>query len=152
MIVSALAAKARVAGWGFAGSRPMLGRPAETVRGWLRRFAERAEAVRSVFTVWLRAVDPDPVMPDPAGGGVRRRGDGDRRGRDGDRAPVRAVHGVAGRDRGGGLGWPVVGAGLARAAGATRADPAADGDRAVILCAVVCFDRQQREAAGGGRR
>ena len=33
-----------------------LGRPAETVRGWLRRFAERAEAVRSVFTVWLRAV------------------------------------------------------------------------------------------------
>ena len=52
------------------------------MRGWLRRFAGRAEAVRSVFTVWLRAVDPDPVMPDPAGGGVRRRGDGDRRGRD----------------------------------------------------------------------
>jgi hypothetical protein len=38
------------------------------VRGWLRRFAERAEAVRSVFTVWLRAVDADPVMPDAAGG------------------------------------------------------------------------------------
>ena len=44
-----------------------LARPAETVRGWLRRFAERAEAVRSVFTVWLRAVDADPVMPDAAG-------------------------------------------------------------------------------------
>jgi hypothetical protein len=38
------------------------------VRGWLRRFAERAEAVRSMFTVWLRAVDPDPVMPEAAGG------------------------------------------------------------------------------------
>jgi hypothetical protein len=37
------------------------------VRGWLRRFAERVEAVRSTFAVWLRAVDPDPVMPDPAG-------------------------------------------------------------------------------------
>ena len=45
-----------------------LDRPGETVRGWLRRFAERAEAVRSTFTVWLRAVDPDPVMPEPAGG------------------------------------------------------------------------------------
>jgi uncharacterized membrane protein YkvA (DUF1232 family) len=46
-----------------------LARPTETVRGWLRRFAERAEAVRSVFTVWLRGIDPDPVMPDAAGGG-----------------------------------------------------------------------------------
>lgn len=45
-----------------------LARPAETVRGWLRRFAERAETVRSVFTVMLRAVDPDPVMPDAAVG------------------------------------------------------------------------------------
>ena len=43
--------------------------PPTAVRGWLRRFAERAEAVRSVFTVWLRAVDADPVMPDAAGGG-----------------------------------------------------------------------------------
>ena len=39
------------------------------VRGWLRRFGERAEAARSVFTVWLRAVDADPVMPGPAGSG-----------------------------------------------------------------------------------
>jgi hypothetical protein len=46
-----------------------LARPAETVRGWLRRFGERAEAVRSVFTVWLRAVDADPVMPEAAGSG-----------------------------------------------------------------------------------
>jgi hypothetical protein len=46
-----------------------LGRPAETVRGWLRRFAERTETVRSVFTVWLRVVEADPAMLGPAGGG-----------------------------------------------------------------------------------
>jgi uncharacterized membrane protein YkvA (DUF1232 family) len=67
VIVWALAAKAlrRV---GFRRIAADLARPVETVRGWLRRFAERAEAVRSMFTVWLRAVDPDPVMPEPAGG------------------------------------------------------------------------------------
>ena len=54
---------------GFRRIAARLGRSAETVRGWLRRFAERAEAVRSVFTVWLRAVKADPVMPGRAGGG-----------------------------------------------------------------------------------
>ncbi|TBM87036.1 hypothetical protein DIQ81_34015, partial [Mycolicibacterium smegmatis] len=29
----------------------------------------RVEAVRSVFTEWLCAVDADPVMPDAGGGG-----------------------------------------------------------------------------------
>ena len=67
VIVSALAAKATSRA-GFRRIAADLARPAETVRGWLRRFAERAEAVRSMFTVWLRAVDPDPVMPAPAGG------------------------------------------------------------------------------------
>ena len=67
VVISALAAKAK-RGFGFRRIAADLARPAETVRGWLRRFAERAEAVRSTFTVWLRAVDPDPVMPDPAGG------------------------------------------------------------------------------------
>jgi hypothetical protein len=67
VIVSALAAKAK-RGLGFRRIAADLGRPGETVRGWLRRFAQRAEAVRSTFTVWLRAVDPDPVMPGPAGG------------------------------------------------------------------------------------
>jgi Homeodomain-like domain len=67
VIISALAAKAQ-RGFGFRRIAAELGRPAETVRGWLRRFAERAEAVRWVFTIWLAAVDPDPVMPDPAGG------------------------------------------------------------------------------------
>jgi hypothetical protein len=68
VIVSALAAKA-ASGAGFRRIATQLARPAETVRGWLRRFAERVEAVRSVFTVWLAAVDADPVMPDAAGGG-----------------------------------------------------------------------------------
>lgn len=67
VIVSALAAKA-ARGLGFRRIAAELSRPAETVRGWLRRFGERAEAVRSVFTVWLRAVAADPVMPDAAGG------------------------------------------------------------------------------------
>lgn len=67
VIVSALAAKA-TRQVGFRRIAAELSRPVETVRGWLRRFAERAEVVRSVFTVWLRAVDADPVMPDAAGG------------------------------------------------------------------------------------
>ena len=61
VIGAALAAKA--AGAGHRGIALALGRPAETVRGWLRRFAGRLEAVRAVFTLWLRALDPDPVMP-----------------------------------------------------------------------------------------
>jgi hypothetical protein len=68
VIVSALAAKATSRA-GFRRIATDLVRPAETVRGWLRRFAERVEAVRSVFTVWLRGIDSDPVMPDGAGGG-----------------------------------------------------------------------------------
>lgn len=67
VVVSALAAKAK-RGLGFRRIAAELARPVETVRGWLRRFAERAEAVRTVFTIWLAAVDADPVMPDTAGG------------------------------------------------------------------------------------
>ncbi len=47
-----------------------LKRPAETVRGWLRRFAVRAEAVRAFFTVLLAVTAPDPVMPAVARGPV----------------------------------------------------------------------------------
>lgn len=47
----------------------LLGRCGETVRGWLRRFGGRVEAVRRWFTVLLRAVAADPVMPEPAGSG-----------------------------------------------------------------------------------
>lgn len=67
VIGAALAAKA--AGVGHRRIAVALARPAETVRGWLRRFAERVEPVRALFTGWLRALDPDPVMPAPAGNG-----------------------------------------------------------------------------------
>jgi hypothetical protein len=50
VIVAAVVAKA-VRWVGFRRIAAELARPAETVRGWLRRFVERAEAVRSVFTV-----------------------------------------------------------------------------------------------------
>jgi hypothetical protein len=43
------------------GHRPIaagLGRPVSTVRGWLRRFARRAEGVRVLFTGLLHALDP----------------------------------------------------------------------------------------------
>jgi hypothetical protein len=40
------------------------------VRGWLRRFAGRAEAVREFFTVLLARTSPDPVMPAGAAGPV----------------------------------------------------------------------------------
>lgn len=68
VIVSGLV-MAAMQGAGFRRIAERLGRPAETVRGWLRRFGGRVEAVRSVFTVWLRALQVDPVMPAAAGGG-----------------------------------------------------------------------------------
>lgn len=66
VIGAALVAKA--AGAGYRRIAAVLGRPAETVRGWLRRFASRTDAVRGVFTMLLRALAADPVMPTPAGG------------------------------------------------------------------------------------
>ena len=45
-------------------------RPVSTVRGWLRRFAARAEDVRAFFTVLLARTSPDPVMPAGAAGPV----------------------------------------------------------------------------------
>jgi hypothetical protein len=65
VIGTALAAKA--AGVGYRRIAAGLGRPAETVRGWLRRFHARAGVVRALFTVLLRALAADPVMPEPAG-------------------------------------------------------------------------------------
>ncbi|MFD5514306.1 helix-turn-helix domain-containing protein [Streptomyces sp. NPDC127051] len=45
-----------------------LGRPATTVRGWLRRFASRAALVAGLFTSHLVALAEDPagVLPAPA--------------------------------------------------------------------------------------
>ena len=58
------------AGTGTARSPCWLGRAAPTVRGWLRRFAGRAEEVRVFFTVLLARTGPDPVMPASAAGPV----------------------------------------------------------------------------------
>jgi hypothetical protein len=67
VIGAALLAKA-----GGAGHRKIaagLGRPASTVRGWLRRLTVRAEAVRVLFTGLLHALDPQ-APPLPASGSV----------------------------------------------------------------------------------
>ena len=65
VIGAGLTAKATGAGHRLIAA--LLGRPPGTVRGWLRRFSERVEAVRAVFTRWCRALAPDPVLPGPAG-------------------------------------------------------------------------------------
>jgi hypothetical protein len=65
VIGQALAVVARGAGARTAAEQ--VGRPVETVRGWVRRFRERAELLRVVFTVLLAEVAPDPVMPAAAG-------------------------------------------------------------------------------------
>lgn len=65
VIGAGLTAKATGAGHRLVAA--LLGRPPETVRGWLRRFGTRVEAVRVVFTGWCRALQSDPVLPGPAG-------------------------------------------------------------------------------------
>jgi hypothetical protein len=65
VVGAAVAAKA--AGMGCRPIAALLERPLGTVRGWLRRFGGRAEAVRGWFTRLLCAVAVDPVPPEPAG-------------------------------------------------------------------------------------
>jgi hypothetical protein len=65
VIGAGLAARAR--GLGARRIAALLGRPAATVRGWLRCFTGRAEAVRRMFTALLCAVDADPPRLEPAG-------------------------------------------------------------------------------------
>jgi hypothetical protein len=67
--VIGMALTAKAGGAGYRRIAVALDRPVETVRGWLRRFAGRVETVRRLFTVLLRAVAADPVMPEPAGSG-----------------------------------------------------------------------------------
>jgi hypothetical protein len=55
------------AGWGHRRVAERLGRPAATVRGWLRRFRARAGPLRAAFTALLCTVDADPRLPEPAG-------------------------------------------------------------------------------------
>jgi len=61
VIGAALVAKA--AGWGHRQIAVLVGRPASTVRGWLRRFAQRAESVRAGFTALAVDVDPGTAAP-----------------------------------------------------------------------------------------
>lgn len=61
VIGAALAAKAK--GVGARSIAAGLGRPVETVRGWLRRFADRAPVLRSWFTVLLVDTGVDPIPP-----------------------------------------------------------------------------------------
>jgi hypothetical protein len=67
VIGAALVAKA--AGAGHRRIADRLGVPAETVRGWLRRFAADREAIRAHFTRWAFALDPGLGPVRPAGGG-----------------------------------------------------------------------------------
>jgi len=55
------------AGLGHRTVAERLGRPAATVRGWLRRAIARAGPLRSAFTALLCGLDPDPLLPAPAG-------------------------------------------------------------------------------------
>ena len=64
VIGSALADKA--AGRGHRVIAARLGRPASTVRGWLRRFASRAELVRAALTALAVTLVVDAVLPDAA--------------------------------------------------------------------------------------
>jgi hypothetical protein len=61
VIGAALAAKA--SGKGARPAAVAVGRAAGTVRGWLRRFGARAEAVRVFFTRLLVGAGVDPVPP-----------------------------------------------------------------------------------------
>ena len=60
------ALEARAAGAGHRVIAGRLGRPASTVRGWLRAFARRAEQVRPVFTALAASLLTDPPLPGPA--------------------------------------------------------------------------------------
>jgi hypothetical protein len=54
-------------GWGYLRVAAALGRAGGTVRGWIARVRARAEALRAMFTAVGCRLDPDPVLPSPAG-------------------------------------------------------------------------------------
>jgi hypothetical protein len=64
------AIEAKVAGAGYRRIASRLGVRAGTVRGWLRRFAERAELLRAHFTRWAVVLDPEIGAVLPGGSGV----------------------------------------------------------------------------------
>lgn len=58
---------AKAGGCGHRAIAARLGVPAATVRGWLRRFAARAEEIRAHFTRWAVALDPMLGSIEPTG-------------------------------------------------------------------------------------
>jgi hypothetical protein len=64
------AIEAKVAGVAYRRIASGLGVPADTVRGWLRRFCERAELIRAHFTRCVVALDPEIGVVLPAGSGI----------------------------------------------------------------------------------
>lgn len=70
VLVIGAAIEAKVAGEGHRPIGGRLGVHADTVRGWLRRFAERAEQIRAHFTRWAVALDREIGALGPAGGGI----------------------------------------------------------------------------------
>ena len=93
--VIGLALEAKAAGAGHRVIAGRVGRPASTVRGWLRAFTARAEQVRSVFTALAAAWVADPPLrrtrPVPGAG----RGGGGRGGCRGGGAGAGGGHGGA---------------------------------------------------------
>ncbi|MGH2835806.1 MAG: helix-turn-helix domain-containing protein [Solirubrobacteraceae bacterium] len=69
VIGAAIEAKV-VAGEGFRRIAARLGAYPETVRGWLRRYAGRAELIRAHFTRCAVALDPELGPVGPAGSGA----------------------------------------------------------------------------------
>jgi hypothetical protein len=61
------AVSAKATGLGHRRIAERLGRPASTVRGWLRAFAARAERIRAAFTALLHELDPVSGPLPPAG-------------------------------------------------------------------------------------
>ena len=68
MIVAAIEAKA--AGEGHRPIARRLRVHADTVRGWLRRFVERAGQIRAHFTRWAVVLDPEIGAVLPTGSGI----------------------------------------------------------------------------------
>jgi hypothetical protein len=64
------AIEAKAAGEGFRRIAARLGAYPETVRGWLRRFAERAEQIRAHYTRCALWLDPELGAVLPAGSGI----------------------------------------------------------------------------------
>lgn len=73
VIAAAVEAKV-VAGRGHRAIARQLGRPASTVRGWLRSFASAADQITTVFTALVARHAPDAaaLWPAPANSGVRQ--------------------------------------------------------------------------------